>query len=832
MVVPANISAQNVISRNGFIEPPMACGATAGPVARLTAVKEKVILRGKVYREKNTGMNFRLALRSLRRSPGFAAAAIVTLLLGIGAVSAVFSVVNSVLLKPLAGIDTGRLVRLSESTTEAYVRPRTYREWRKLADLFEDVGANQFCQPTLNGAGEPQRLVVPCVTASWFSVYKTRALLGRTFLPDEDQPGHSSVAVLSYGFWIRQFGADRQILGRVITLDQKRYTIVGVMPKDFLPFGKATGDLYLPWVMAENEVTFVDVTARLRPGVTTEVRAAIQVVLARLTAEFPNDYKGAVAVVTPLLETRVGPQRALLRLLLAAAGCLLLIAVVNAANLFLARGAAKQRETSIRAYLGASRLQLLAPRFAESALISAAGSAGGLLAAWGITRLIVVRLESLPRAEEVAVDARVVLVALLITVFAVFVCGAAPLWSRKRASGGALMILEVTLTFVLLTCSGLLIRSFEAMRNVPLGYDPQGVILGAVSQPEDPHDSREAAVVLWRRVRERAAALPDVSAVATSTATPTGGMGLDLPVIRPGEDVDKLSNAPERQASVAIVSGDYFRVMGIALRAGRTFTDRDNAGAPEVAIVSQSVADRFLGENAIGKRIEIPRFGFNITSIGAVTPREIVGVVADVKEKSVADAGQMGIYLPDGQAAARFTHILARARQGDPMRLERELRDVIYQEAPKLAVAPMLTLDQANDYLIRAPRQAMWLVGAFALLALSLAGVGVHGVVAYAAVQRTREMGIRMALGARPAQLFSLIASQAIRLALIGAALGIAAAYAATRLLESLLFGVARSDAASYLSGLAILLGIALAAACGPALRAARTDPSITLRAE
>ncbi|HWZ29733.1 MAG TPA: ABC transporter permease [Bryobacteraceae bacterium] len=780
-------------------------------------------------------MNFRVAFRSLRRSPGFTAVAILTLTLGIGAVSAMFSVVNSVLLKPLAGVNTQRIVKVSErfANHSAYTRARTYREWRKLTEIFDESGVRQYCNPNLTGAGEPQQLTAPCVTASWFGVLRAQALLGRRFLPDEDQPGHAQVVVLDHGFWLRRFGGDPAVIGRAITLDQKPYTVVGVMPKDFLPLGKGSADLYLPWVLAANELTGVEMIARLRSGVTIDqARTALAVVLTRLAQDSPEDYKSVTAEVQPWLESIVGPSRELLRLLLAASALVLLVACVNVANLFLARGAAKRREMEIRAFLGANPRQLLAPAVAESAIVACLGGSLGLLAAWGIARVLSVRLTNFPRSEEIGVDWYVVMAALLVSILTVFICGLAPAMLRTRVRPGALVTAEVALTFVLLICSGLLMRSFAAMRQVDLGYNPSGVILGFISQPEDPRDSRVESIALWRRVREKIAALPDVAAIATTTGTPTGGLVASFQIVREGEDVERATAPDKPGASTVIATGDYFRVVGIRLLQGRTFDDHDSTSAPPVVIVSQSVADRYFGGHALGQRILLPRFNFNVTTVDATALHEIVGVVADVKQSSIQESGRMSLYLPESQNAVRYTHVIARVHDGDPMRLEHSLRRAIFDEAPTVAVAPMLTLETGGAYLTRAPLRAMWLLGVFAGLALLLAAVGVHGVVAYATTQRSREMGIRMALGARPAQLFGLVTRQALNLTLAGAFIGSLGAYGASRLLESLMFGVGRTDPTTYAAAIIILTAIAAVASFTPALRAARTDPSITLRSE
>ena len=773
-------------------------------------------------------MNWRVAVRSLGRSPGFTLVAVVTLVLGIGAISAIFSVVNSVLLRPLAGAETERLVLASEVWPRydgGVARARTYREWQRLTDIFDEIGARQYCNLNLTGAGDPEQLVAPCVTASWFGVYRVNALFGRTFLPDEDQAGHDRVVVLDHAFWIRRFGGDRGVIGRSITLDQNPYTVVGVMPPDFHPDGQGNASIYMPWVLAQNEITSVAVTARLRRGVSAEKALAALTVIAKRLEKLDPDDAGLTAKIVPLIETVVGPYRDLLKLLTAAAALVLLIACVNVANLFLARGAAKRRETEIRGFLGANRWQLLAPSLAESAIVSTIGGGLGLLSAWAIARLLAVRLQNFPRADEIQVDTRVVLVAAAVTILTAF----APVFSRRKAQRGALVIAQVTLTFVLLICAGLLIRSFVAMRRVDLGYNPNGVMAGFVSQPEDLHDQRDAGIALRRRIRERIAALPGIDSVAMSSRLPPGGVVIGLPVIREGEDANAPRPKDGPTAEIVIASDEYFRAAGIPLRAGRTFSEHGDA---RVVIVSQSIASRFFSGSALGKRIQLPEFGYNIKSIGAVTTREIVGVAADIKETSVRETGPMIIYLPESQAAVRFTNLVVRVRAGDPMAAERAVRRAMFQEAPELAVNPMRRLDVLNSYLTDTPRRAMWLLGLFAAIALVLASVGVHGVISYAAAQRSREMGIRMALGARPSQLFVLVTRQALALAAAGAAIGVALAYAATRLLETLLFGVVRTDPATYFAGVLLLVFVATMASLTPALRAARTDSAVILRAE
>ena len=439
--------------------------------------------------------------------------------------------------------------------------------------------------------------------------------------------------------------------------------------------------------------------------------------------------------------------------------------------------------------------------------------------------MLAARMDDFPRVSEIGVDWRVAAMAFAVSMIAVLACGITPpVWSKKTRQN-ALVIAEVALTVVLLISSGLLIRSFIAMRQVNLGYNPEGVILGFVSQPENPRDERAGAIALWRRVRERIAALPDVASVATASGTPAGGMNFGLPLIREGEGLEKAATSG---ANVVVASGEYFQTVGIPLIAGRIF-DQHDAG---VVMVSRSIADKYFDGHAVGKRLRLPEFGFNAVNFGAVTLREIVGVVADVKQNSLSESGRMTLYLPERDNAVRFTHIVARAKTGNGLRLEREIRRVVYEEAPKLAVAPMLALEQANAYLTRTPVRAMWLLGVFAALALALASVGVHGVIAYTTSQRSREMGIRMALGAKPAQLFGLVTAQALRLATIGAAIGLAGAYAATRLVETLLFGVTRTDAMTYAGAIAVLVAVAAISSFAPALRAARVDPAVTLRAE
>jgi predicted permease len=781
-----------------------------------------------------------VATRGLRRSPAFTLAAIITLSLGIGANTTMFSVVSSVLLRPLPGFETDRLVQICGSGRGgcSFLDPEIYLRLRERLHSFAPIAANQYCRMNLTGAGEPEQLVGPCSTANWFELQRAHAMLGRTFLPDEDRHGRNRVVVLDYGYWQRRFGADPKIVGKTLTLNGAAWVVVGVMPSEFRPIATTGAVIYTPYVVADNP-DGLNVTARLKPGVSLRtVQAELNAIASQLSRENP-DWKTLKLSAVPVLERLTGPQRPLLLVLLGAVSFVLLIACVNVANLLLARSTARQHEIDIRLALGASRGRIVRFVLAEALVISGAAGAAAVVIAYTGLRILRPLTTTLPRADEFTIDARVLLGTLCLAGVAALVFGILPAvrsaqpsrvaGMRSRAtsrSQGTLVAAEVALAFVLFAGAGLLIRTFVAMRTADLGYDPHHVLTNFLALPPSSDGSRAAGAALYARMRDSVSALPGVQAVATASSLPMFGVSISIDVHPEGQPERRQPQA----ASMDVISDDYFRVMAIPRRAGRAFTRDDRDGSPPVVVVSESIAARYFGGKAIGRRIVIPELLFNIDG-GKDVAAEIVGVVGNVCVNSVEDCQAEHIYLPEAQNALRMEHLLVRTN-GDPMAIARAVRHAAYLVAPAVPLDDPQTLEDRTAYLTDGPKRAMWLLGAFAALALSLAAVGIYGVSAYLAAQKSHEIGIRMALGAEFADIAGLVYRGAMLPSAAGLAAGMGAAVWLTRWLQSLVHGVPAADLRTLaLTGLA-LLAIAVLAATGPAVRAAWSDPARVLRRE
>jgi predicted permease len=787
------------------------------------------------------------AYRGLRRSPSFTVAAIATLALGIGANTTMFSVVNAVLLRPLPGYQTDRLVQICDTSDNArfgapgsctFVAPQVYQRLREQLHSFAPLAANQNCRMNLTGRGEPEQLAGPCTTANWFDLQRAQALLGRTFLPDEDQRGRNRVVVLDHAYWQHRFGADPKVIGRTLLLDGQPWIVVGVMPPDFRPIGTTPGTIYTPYVVEDNPHGLL-VIGRLKAGVSLETaQAELNVAAARLARENP-DRRTLKLRGMPVLEQVTGPQRPSLLLLLGAVSFVLLIACVNVANLMLARATARQHEIDIRVALGAGRGHIVRFVLAEALAISCAASLAAVAVAYGGLRLLRPLTATLPRADELSLDSRVLLCAMILGGIAALLFGGLPALRSAQPAGvagvrsratsksqGILIAGEVALAFVLLMGAGLLIRTLVAIRTTDLGYNPRHVLTNFLALPSSPDGTRTAGAGLYARIRERVSVLPGVRAVATASSLPMFGVSISMDVHPEGE--------PERRrehvASMDVVSDDYFRVMEIPRRAGRAFTPDDRDGSPPVVIVSQTIENRYFRGQAIGKRLIIPEFKFNIDG-GKDIAAAIVGVVGDVCVNSVEDCQAEHIYLPELQNALRMENLMVRTT-GDPMAIARAVRHAVYLETPTVPLDDPRTLEERTSYLTDGPRRAMWILSAFAGLALLLAAVGIYGVSAYLATQRSREIGIRIALGAEFTDIAGLVYRGVLYPSAIGLAAGAAAALWLVRLLKSLIFGVSLGDPGTLaLAGFA-LLGTSVLAATGPAIRAALTDPAKTLRRE
>ncbi|MSV30078.1 MAG: ABC transporter permease [Bryobacterales bacterium] len=784
--------------------------------------------------------SFVVAARGLRRSPGFTLAVIFTLALGIGANTTMFSVVNAVLLRPLPGYQTDRLVQICDTGRGActYLAPDVYLELRKQIRSFEPVAANQFCRMNLIGAGDVEQVTAACTTANWFEMQHAQAMLGRTFLPDEDQRGRNKVAVLDHAYWQRRFGGDPKIVGKTLTFDREPWVVAGVMPPGFTPAGLPGSPVYTPYVVADNPHG-LNVTARLKPGVSLEAaQAELNVLSSRLSRSNP-DWKALKLSGTPVLEQMTGPQRPLLLLLLGAVSFVLLIACVNVANLLLARSAARRNEIDIRIALGASRGHIVRFLLAEALTLSAAASVAALAFAYGGIRALKPLTASLPRSGEIVVDGRVLLFALLLAIVAALLFGVFPALHssetsrvagmRSRAtsrSQGTLVAAEVALAFVLLMGAGLLLRTFAAIRAADLGYNPRNVLTNFLALPPAEDGGRAAGAALFARIRERVVALPGVQAVATASSLPMFGVSLSMDVHPEGQP----ERRQEHVASMSVISDGYFRVLRIPLRGGRFFMPSDRDGGTRVAIVSESIVNRYFAGKAIGKRIILPELLFNIDA-GKNVAAEITGVVGNVCVNSVEDCEAEHIYLPEAQNALRMENLLVRTA-GDPKASERAVRHAVSLEAPSIPLDDFQTLEERTAYLTDGPRRFMWLLGVFAGLALLLAAAGIFSVSSYLAAQRGREIGIRMALGATGGDIAWLMYRRILLQSAIGLAIGAGSAAWLTRLLESLLFGVSTGDPAITVAAGLTLMAVSILAAAGPALRATLTNPASVLRRE
>lgn len=796
------------------------------------------------------GQDLRYALRQLARSPGFTVVVIITLALGIGASSAIFTVVNSVLLRPVPYPESGRLMVLQEmNLTRAPVFasvPANYRAWARQSDVFESTYAVQGSVMNLVGEGEPVRVSTARVTGQCFETLRIQPLLGRVFGPAEDVAGKSNVVVLTHPFWQRQFGGRPDIIGHTLRLNDQPYTVIGVMPVDF-----ERGELYEMYTPAAfPEQVWQNRSAqllsfafgRLKPGVTlAQARTQLDAIAARLALEYPATNRDVGVSVTPLLDFHVAAVRPAFYTILAAAGVLLLIACLNIANLLLVRTSARQREIAVRSALGASRRRIVGQLLGESLLLALLGGALGLLVAkWSLSVMLVLVQGSLPRANEITLDGSVVAFTFGLTLLTGVAFGLAPGWfgtrvnvigslkasSRSMSTGQGtrvfrhgLIVAEIALALVLLTGTGLLARSFVRLSRVSPGFQSDGALMLWIMRSQ--YGSPGKLLAFSDAVTERLRALPGVTAVGVAPAIP-----FVFGPFRRAIEVEGR-NLPLAQQPVYIwnaASADYFQAMGIPLRQGRVFTAQDRAGSQRVAVVSQTFADQcYPGENPLGQRI----------SVGGAPRewREIVGVVGDVRPNSLTADIIPQVYDAFAQSPTMTMSFVVRA-SGDLGALPAAVRRELYAVDAAQAV---LRLSPLNDFVAVQKAQqrfALALVGVFSGVALILASVGIYGTMAFTVAQRTGEFGVRLALGARAGDLRGLVLGWGVRLIVPGIALGAGAAYATAHLVQSLLYNTPAHDPVVF-AGIATLLGLVGLLACWlPARRASKVDLIESLKAE
>jgi len=805
------------------------------------------------------------ATRSLVKKPGFTLIAIVTLALGIGANTAIFSVVNAVLLRPLPYPNPDRLVAVSENSLESpdiSVAYPDYLDWRAQQSVFEEMSARMPTGGIFTGANEPERVIGRLVTPSFFRTLGVQPMLGRAFTEAENSPGTPPVMVISHGLWQRQFGGAADAIGKTITYNGSPWTVIGVMPSWFDFYGRTNinNDIFVPLgylnnleFMQDRNSHTVRVTARMKPGVSIEqARSELSALSARMATQYPASNTGIGAATRSFLDDYVGDSRQSLRVIFAAVAFMLLIACANVANLMLARATTRRREIAVRLALGASRWRIVRQLMTESLLLALVGGAFGvLLATWGVNLLSRLNTGEWSRIDEVSIDARVLGFTFLITLLVAILSGLFPALQNSRfglnealkegdrissaGSGGrlrrTLVAAEVALALMLLVGAGLTVRSFTRLTWVEPGFDPQNVLTFRMRLPDGKYKEASQAFAFCREAMSRVSALPGVERVAVATGFPLG-RATDNGYLVEGQPEPLPGRGPSSYRQD--VSEDYHSVLKIPLLEGRLFNAQDTENSTLVVIVDQDfVARSFPGQPArevLGKRL---RFGGDTAGW-----REIVGVVGHVKQNSLNEEGRAQIYRPWTQITPKWKADLARVTDMivktsvDPLSLvgaiKREIR-LIDKDQP---IAQVQTLDDKLSESIAPQRFTLLLLGIFAMIALSLASAGIYGVMSYAVTQRTHEIGVRMALGAQRLDVLKLMVRQGMGLVVIGVAFGLAGAFATTRLMTSLLFEVTAKDPVTFAVVTAALMIVAFLACYIPARRATKVDPLVALRYE
>jgi predicted permease len=801
--------------------------------------------------------DIRDALRSLARSPGYTAMAIAVLALGIGATSAIFSFVDGVLLKPLPYREPDRLVRVWEKNPDGfrnYVSALNFVDWRQQHRVFENIAAYSTTPATLSIGSEPIQLDASRVSASYFDVFGVRAALGRTFAPGDDAEGRDGVVVLSHRVWRTRFGSDPAVIGRVITFDRQPCTIVGVLPENS-PFDRGWTDVWRPLAFGRGERTrdyhWLRVVARLAPGVSFEqAQAGMDAISAGIARDHPDVKKDWGVLLDRLAEHTVGDNLAQsLRILLGAVGLLLLLGCANLANLALARGMSREREVVVRAALGASRGRILQQFLAESVLLSAAGGALGAAVGYGLMRGLSLLLPPLylPREAAVAMDARALIFCTLVSVATGLLFGIAPAFHASRvdlsgsmrgSSRGAtadrsrarfrhsLVVAEMAIACVLLAGAGLLGRSFLAMQRVEAARDPDKVLTAWLIAPGIRFRSPDEARAYYRELLDRVRALPGVTGAALSTALPLQGWSDGMP-FRIAGSLDGDGGTGFKR-----VTPDYFGTVGLPIVRGRALTEQDRKGTTPVIVINEALrAKYFANADPIGARLQIFEIVPGQRALGPHIPWEIVGVVANERADGLTGEPFPGSYVSLEQAPSYGVAVLLRTAT-DASAVIASLRSAVREFDPNQPLSDVNTVSEITARFVTLDRMRTMLLAAFAAIALLLSGVGVYSVIAYSVAQRTREMGIRAALGAGRGTLLGQVMGQAGALALKGILLGIGAALVLGRFLASLLFGVSTYDVPTMIAVALVLSMTAMAAAWVPARRAARVDPMTALRSE
>ena len=814
---------------------------------------------------RNLLSDFRFSLRLLRRNPAFSAAAIVVLALGIGANTAIFSVVNAVLLRPLPFDDPSRVMqvwhvppaKIFPGMTMFTVSPANYLDWHSQSSSFEQMAAYGFRAFTIGGTERPEAIQAAAVASDFFPLLRVQPLLGRTFAPEEDRPGQGHVVVLGYDFWRDHFASNRNIVGRSLVIDGETYSVVGVMPETFRFPSWAKLWVPLAWTDDRRAVRGNHnylVIARLKQNVDIhQAQAELSAISTRLEQLYPEDDKGWGAIIVPLREQLVGDVRPALLVLLGAVVFVLLIACANVANLVLAKTLARRKEIAIRTALGATRFVVLRQILAETVLLSIAGGALGLfLARFGITLIVKVLGDRIPPFMQITLDVPVLVFTLLLSVLAGVVAGLIPSvrfakadvnealkQGQSRGSSDArgggtrrlLVVSEVALSLVLLIGAGLMIRSLSELRKVQPGFDPRNVLTMTLPLPRNRFSSPAGQISFFQDVLTRVRALPGVDSAGVIDDLPLNGGGSHQPFTIEGRPVLPMADQPE--VDVRLISPGYIRAMHIPILRGRDLTDSDVAGRPGAVLISNSLARRFWpNEDPLNKHLTLTFFP-NVV-------REVVGIVGDTKLDSLDETRPVAtIYHPLAQVTPppsepwrSFGMTFAVRTSSDPMNSVSAVTGAIHQVAPDLPIVDVMSMNEVLAQSVSPQRFNMLLLACFAGLALVLAAVGIYSVLSYTVRRRVREIGIRMALGASNQDVIRMILADGLKPTLVGVVLGLTAALALSRVVTSLIYGVRTTDPLTCAAVALLLLIVGILATIIPAFRATCIEPVRILREE
>ncbi len=810
--------------------------------------------------------DLRYGARMLLKNPAVTAVAVVTLALGIGANTATFSIVNAIMLRPLPYQNPDRLVSLWTNVPEhgrSPTTPGSFLDWKKQNTVFENLAAFTSSTATVTGDGGPAEIMGANTSAGYFAVVGVEPMIGRSFLPEEYEQGKNQVVILGNAFWRSHYGGDRTIINKTITLDGRSYTVAGVMPPGIYPLWPTTDGrfsfeenqqqfwlpmAYNPRWAGNRTADVLGVVGRLKAGITlAQAQAEMNTIGARLEQEYAEN-KGKGVIVNPFMNEVVGDVGPALLTLLGAVGLVLLIACANIAGLLLAQHAARSKEIAIRAALGAGRARLVRQFFIEALLLSVLGTTAGIaLAKFGTGALMKIIPTKIPRLDQVQIDWQVLAFTFLLLLVTCLLFGVGPAWQAARSdlqptlehgvrtSGPStgrrfrqlLVVLQVSIAVMLVIGAGLLIKSFWRLRQVDPGFTSTNVLSAHVTLAPRYHKAPKTND-FYNQLIEHISVLPDVDAVAIAYNHP-----LEANMVDDFKIEGRTGSETERSASANFqpVSWNYFRTIGMTIISGRPFTQQDDQDRPGVAILNEAFAHQYFPHGkALGQRIQ-PVLPAQIWNNERLTSFEVVGIVRNVKSGGLNVESKPTYYLPATQAPFQAMTILVRTRN-DPTMLVSALRNAVQTIDPSQPVTNISTLDQRVSDSIAQPRLNMLLMGLFGGLALILAAVGIYGLLSYAVTERTREIGTRMALGAQVPDVLRLVFKQGMTLALIGEVIGMVGAFALTRVIRGLLFGVEPTDATTFIAVAAVLTGVALLACYFPARRAAKVDPLVALRHE